>query len=109
MYGTHINRLEDLTRTQDLGHVLAAVRTDLFVSDAEFRARMDAILSMLKAAPPAPGAERVMVPGEIELANEASARTHGIALPSAIATQLAQFGELMAVPFPSPLEVSGRS
>jgi LDH2 family malate/lactate/ureidoglycolate dehydrogenase len=109
-FGTQINTLEDLTSTQNVGHVLAAVRTDLFVSDAEFRARMDAILSMLKAAPPAPGAERVLVPGEIELANEASARTHGIALPPAIATQLAEFGEPMGVPFPSPLEeVSARS
>jgi LDH2 family malate/lactate/ureidoglycolate dehydrogenase len=108
-YGTHLNTLEDLTRTQNLGHVLAAVRTDLFMSDAEFRGRMDAILGMLKSAPPAPGAERVLVPGEIELANEASARMHGIALPPSIATQLAQFGESVGAPFPSPLEVSARS
>ena len=38
---------------------------------------MDEILRMLKAAPPAPGARRVMVPGEIELANEARALDRG--------------------------------
>ena len=40
---------------QNVGHVLAAVRTDLFMTDDEFRERMDAILRMLKAAPAAPG------------------------------------------------------
>ena len=108
-FGTHINTLEDLTRVQNIGHVLAAVRTDLFVSDGEFRARMDAILKMLKAAPPAPGAQRILAPGEIELANETRGRTEGIPLATAIATQLSQFGEEVGVLFPSPLEVSTRS
>ncbi len=85
---------------QNVGHVFAAVRTDLFLSDGEFRARMDAILEMLKASPPAPGTERVLVPGEIELANEAQARAQGIALAAAIADQLARFGDELGVSLP---------
>jgi len=108
-FGTRLNTLEDLTSVQNVGHVLAAVRTDLFVSDAEFRSRMDEILRMLKATPPAPGARRVMAPGEIEQANEARALTEGIALAAAIAAQLTEFGNGLGVPFPSPVGVPARS
>jgi LDH2 family malate/lactate/ureidoglycolate dehydrogenase len=100
-FAAHVNTLDDLTSVQNVGHVLAAVRTDLFMTDEEFRQRMDAILGMLKASPPAPEAERVLVPGEIELANEARMREEGIELAPAIAAQLASFGETLGVPFPS--------
>ncbi len=54
-FASHLNTLENLAAVQNVGHVFAAVRTDLFVPEAEFRGRMDAILRMLKASPPAPG------------------------------------------------------
>ena len=108
-FGTHINTLEDLSSVQNVGHVLAAVRTNLFVSDGEFRERMDAILKMLKNSPPAPGAERVLAPGEIELENEVRARARGIEVAAAIAAQLARFGDELGIGFPAPLEVSARS
>ena len=108
-FGTRLNTLEDLTTVQNVGHVVAAVRTDLFVSDAEFRSRMDEILRSLKAAPAAPGTRQVMAPGEIERANEARALTEGIALADAIAAQLTEFGNALGVPFPSPVPVSARS
>jgi LDH2 family malate/lactate/ureidoglycolate dehydrogenase len=100
-FAGHLNTLEDLTSVQNVGHVLAAVRTDLFMSDAEFRQRMDAIIGMLKASPPAPGVERVLVPGEIELASEVRMREQGIELAPTIAAQLASLGETLGVPFPS--------
>jgi LDH2 family malate/lactate/ureidoglycolate dehydrogenase len=103
-FASELNTLEDLTVVQNVGHVLAAVRTDLFITDGEFRERMDAILRMLKAAPPAPGAaSRVLVPGEIELVNETRARREGIALPEAIARQLASLGDELGVTFPPPM------
>ena len=100
-FASHLNTLEDLTAVQNVGHVLAAVRTDLFMREDEFRQRMDAILVMLKGSPPAPDAERVLVPGEIELANESRLREQGIVLAPAIAAELARFGETLSVPFPS--------
>ena len=86
---------------QNVGHVLAAVRTDLFVSDTEFRQRMDEIVGMLKASPPGPGIERVLAPGEIELAHESRLRERGIPLPPAIVAQLAAYGDSLGVPFPA--------
>lgn len=106
-FASHLNTLENLAAVQNVGHVFAAVRTDLFVPQAEFTKRMDAILRMLKASPPAPdGTERVLVPGEIELANEAHNRAHGFLLAEPIAAQLAGLGEELGVSFPAPLASS---
>ena len=102
-FAEHINTLEDLGRVQNVGHVLAAVRTDLFVSELEFRRRMDSILGMLKASPPAPGAPgRVLVPGELELQHEEANRRDGIALARPVAAQLVALGKALDVPFPPP-------
>jgi LDH2 family malate/lactate/ureidoglycolate dehydrogenase len=101
-FALHLNTLEDLATEQNVGHVFAAVRTDLFVTGKQFRERMDAILRMLKASPAAPGGQRVLTPGEIEFANESRMRDEGIALPEAIAGQLLGLGEELDVTFPSP-------
>jgi LDH2 family malate/lactate/ureidoglycolate dehydrogenase len=109
-FASHLNTLEDLSTVQNVGHVLAAVRTDMFVSDRTFKERMDVILKMLKASPPAPGGPpRVLVPGEIEFAHECRARHQGITLPEPIAGQLAGLGEELAVRFPAPFAVDSPS
>lgn len=106
-FASHINTLENLSAVQNVGHVLAAIRTDLFLDDREFRARMDAILRMLKACPPAPGAgPRVLVPGELELAHERASRRDGISLAPPVAAQLVSLGGELEVPFPAPLAVA---
>ncbi len=102
-FASHLNTLENLGAVQNVGHVFAAIRTDLFLPDAEFRSRMDAILAMLKSAPPAAGCERVLVPGEIELAHERQHREQGIPLPPAIEAQLVDLGRQAGVAFPVPL------
>jgi LDH2 family malate/lactate/ureidoglycolate dehydrogenase len=101
-FALHLNTLENLAAEQNVGHVLAAVRTDLFVTASGFGERMDAILRMLRASPPAPGGERVLAPGEIESASESRIREEGISLPPAIARQLVSLGEELNVAFPSP-------
>ena len=102
-FASRINTLEDLTTVQNVGHMFAAMRTDLFVAEGQFTERMDTILRMLKSAPPAPGASRVLVPGEIELANESRMRTEGIPLATAIESQLERLGAELGVAFPSPM------
>jgi LDH2 family malate/lactate/ureidoglycolate dehydrogenase len=105
-FAEHLNTLENLDAVQNVGHVLAAARTDLFLPAEQFRTRMDAILRTLKASPPAPGNDRVLVPGEIELGHESLNRVHGVPLAAPIAAQLAALGDELAVPFPLPLTVS---
>ncbi|MPY90024.1 MAG: Ldh family oxidoreductase [Luteitalea sp.] len=105
-FALHLNTLENLATAQHVGHVLAAVRTDLFVTGGEFGERMDAILQMLKASPPVPGEQRVLVPGEIERAHELRHREQGITLAGPIAGQLARLGEELGVSVPCPRPVS---
>jgi LDH2 family malate/lactate/ureidoglycolate dehydrogenase len=102
-FASRINTLEDLTTVQNVGHVFAALRTDLFVAEAQFTERVDAILRMLKCAPSAPGVSRVLVPGEIELANEVRMRAEGIPLAAPIASQLETLGAELGVAFPAPI------
>jgi LDH2 family malate/lactate/ureidoglycolate dehydrogenase len=103
-FASQLRTLEDLSSVQNVGHVVVAVRTDLFLPADEFGARMDAILRMLKATPPAPGAgARVLVPGEIELANERHNTALGIELGAPIESQLGRLGDELGIPFPAPL------
>ncbi len=105
-FGSQLNTLENLAAVQNVGHVFAAVRPDLFIPRAEFAARMDAILRMLKASPPAPGVGRVLVPGELEMMNEIDNRAHGVHVDEPIATQLEDLARELGVPFPAPLASS---
>jgi LDH2 family malate/lactate/ureidoglycolate dehydrogenase len=50
-----------------------------------------------------PGVSRVLVPGEIELANESRMRAEGIPLAAAIASQLETLGAELGVRFPPPM------
>ena len=101
-FAEHLNTLEDLTSVQNVGHVFAAIRPDLFMAGNAFRERMDEILRMLKRSAPAPGNERVLVPGEIEMANERRHRRTGVPLRASVIAQLDALGQQLAVPFPDP-------
>lgn len=101
-FAVHLNTLEDLTSVQNVGHVFTAIRPDLFMPADAFRARMDEILRMLKHSPPAPGNERVLLPGEIEMANERQYRRTGVPLRPAVIAQLADLGHPLKVSFPDP-------
>lgn len=102
-FAAHINTLEDLSEPQNVGHAVAALRTDLFLPRDEFRARMDDILRQLRSSPPSPGAgPRVLVPGEIERAYERRHLEIGLALAPPVAAQLSRLGDELGVAFPSP-------
>jgi LDH2 family malate/lactate/ureidoglycolate dehydrogenase len=102
-FAHHLNTLENLTKVQNLGHTVAAVRTDLFMPAADFARRMEEILGMLRASPPAPGVERILVPGEIEAMEESRSRQFGVPLVPEVAAQLIAQGEEVGVPFPNAL------
>ena len=100
-FALHLNTLEDLKTEQNLGQVFVAVRTDLFLPAAEFASRMDEILKMLKACPPAPDVAGVLVPGELEFRMESQNRTNGIPLADEVVAQLAAFGAEVGADFPT--------
>ena len=103
-FAVHLNTLEDLTRQQNVGHVMTAMRADLFLSREAFRARMDEALRLLRNSPPAPGVERVLIPGELEATTEADNRARGVPLPPATAESLVALGQQTGAEFPAPVE-----
>ncbi len=100
-FATRLNTLENLDAEQNLGHVLAAIRIDLFLPAADFRSRMDEILRLLKTCPTAEGVDRVLAPGEIEIQREAENRRRGIAVAPEVAAQLRRLGDELGVAFPA--------
>ena len=101
----HLNTLENLDAEQNLGHAFYVMRTDLFQSTEDFARRMDEILDFLKSTTPAAGVERVLVPGEIESANEKRLRSEGVPLPREVCASLRALAEETHVHFPDPVSV----
>jgi LDH2 family malate/lactate/ureidoglycolate dehydrogenase len=100
-FALHLNTLENLHAVQNLGHVFAAFRTDLFLPQEEFLTRMDEVLAMLKSSAPALGVARVLAPGELELDTEARNWQMGLPLAEEVVRQLIDIGNQVSVEFPS--------
>jgi LDH2 family malate/lactate/ureidoglycolate dehydrogenase len=65
-------------RAQDVGHFFLAMKPDLFVSESDYRARIDTLIERMKSAPLAEGFAEVLVPGEPEDRYAAARRVSGI-------------------------------
>jgi LDH2 family malate/lactate/ureidoglycolate dehydrogenase len=65
-------------RPQDVGHFFLAMRPDLFMTEGQFRARMDTLIERCRAVPKAEGFDEILIPGEPEARLEAKHRKSGI-------------------------------
>jgi LDH2 family malate/lactate/ureidoglycolate dehydrogenase len=65
-------------RPQDVGHFFLAMKPNLFVSEDDYRKRMDTLIERVRAAPTAEGFGEVLLPGEPEDRFEATRRKAGI-------------------------------
>ena len=61
-------------------HFVAAYSIEAFTDPDEFKRTMDEFLRTMKATPPAPGHDRVLVPGQVEAEEEIERKAHGIPL-----------------------------
>ena len=92
-FGTHIKRMYDhFGEPQRVAHLLLALDPARFVPLEAFTARVAAMVAELKATPPAPGFEEVLLPGEPEARAEATRRQHGIPLERAVLDDLLALG-----------------
>ncbi|KRE18241.1 hydroxyacid dehydrogenase [Bosea sp. Root381] len=95
------NQYADEDRPQDVGHLFIALRPDLAVSAADYRARMDALASRAKACPPVePGAE-ILFPGEPEARLAARRQREGIPLSAEDRAGLAQAAAKFGLTLPA--------
>ncbi len=93
----------DYEHPQNVGYFLVVIDPDKFLPREQFLERVDDMLDEFRACPPAPGVERVYIPGEIEAAKRAVSLEKGIELSDAVANELRSVGESYGVDFIRPL------
>jgi len=76
--GAVADQYKAFDRPQDVGHFFLAMKPNLFVTEDDYRARIDTLIERMKASPPAEGFTEVLVPGEPEDRIEAERRRAGI-------------------------------
>jgi ureidoglycolate dehydrogenase (NAD+) len=75
------------------GHAFIAIDIAQMMPLGEFKTRMDAMIREVKAAPLARGAERIYLPGEMELERRDVALVEGIVLPPDVVASLRGLAE----------------
>ena len=83
-----------------LGHFFGAMRVDAFRPANEFKMHMDNWIQRFRSATPAPGHERVLIPGDPEREMEAIRMQEGIPLVDSVVSDLQQVAEKLAVIWP---------
>lgn len=76
--GDVADQYKDFDRPQNVGHLVLALRRDLFMPGAEFEARMDTLAERIHRNPPQEGVSAVLMPGEVEQGIEEERRASGI-------------------------------
>jgi len=100
-FSTSIRGLyQSLTEPQGVSHIFAALRVESFIPLDDFKQRMDTMISLIKACPRAPDAERVYVAGEIEDEMEARRRRDGIPVNDVLQAELNTLAQELGVASP---------
>lgn len=86
--------------TFSTGHFFLAIQIEAFRPLGAFGEMMDAMIRTLRDAEPAPGAERVYVHGEKELAAERDHLAYGIPLHPSVIDTLRTLGRELEIEFP---------
>ena len=80
-FGPHIGNLfNDMSKTQDVGHVFTVIDPELFTGREVFIERVEQMLAEIRALPRTPGTAEIFAPGEIELGRKADRMENGIEL-----------------------------
>jgi L-2-hydroxycarboxylate dehydrogenase (NAD+) len=82
-----------------IGHFFGAMRIDAFRPAADFKKDMDQWIQAFKHATPIDKNEKVIIPGEPEIAIEKERRKNGIPLEDAVVKDLMELGEKFDVAF----------
>jgi LDH2 family malate/lactate/ureidoglycolate dehydrogenase len=83
----------DSPNPTDEGHAFIAIDISQMMPIDLFKGRMDGMIREIKAAPLAKGADRIYLPGEIELEKRDAALVEGIALPADVVASLRALAE----------------
>jgi LDH2 family malate/lactate/ureidoglycolate dehydrogenase len=95
-------------RQLDVGHQLIALDPARLLPIDQFKARMDALIREVKAAPTLPGFAEVMLPGEPEARRAEERLAHGIPLDREVYDALVEVGRELGVPFDATMPAPSR-
>ncbi len=84
---------------EEVAHTVAAYNIDAFIDVPTFKAQMDEWLQTLKDTPPAPGADRVLVAGQMEWEAEQDRKANGIPLHPDVIQWFRDTCAEMGIPF----------
>ncbi len=82
-----------------LGHFFGAMRVDAFRPAEEFKQHMDQWIVRFRNAKPAPGHDKVLIPGDPEREMETLRSVEGIPLPESLVKELKEIGDKFGVKF----------
>jgi len=100
-FGTHIADFYlQADQPEDVGHFFVALDVSRFMPLPLFLARVEQMVSEIRACQPAEGVARIYVPGEIEAETAARRRREGIPLPADMVRDLRALAEELGEPFP---------
>lgn len=84
-----------------IGHFLGAMRVDAFRPADDFKQHMDKWIRRFRSATPAPGHEKVLIPGDPEREMESERLANGIPLLEPVVKDLEDLAAKLGVEFPS--------
>ncbi len=97
-FSTQVKTLyNQIESPSEVAHTCAAIRINAFLPLAQFRRRMDHLIDLMHLCPPAPGVQRIFVPGEIEHETEQRRRAEGIPLNAELLAELKTLGRDLKV------------
>jgi LDH2 family malate/lactate/ureidoglycolate dehydrogenase len=100
-FSTHVKTLyQNLDSPSHVAHSFAALRIDGFMPVAEFRKRVDEMIDLMHLCPPAPGVDRIYVPGEIEYETERRRKAEGIPINTTLKDELSALAAKLGVSSP---------
>ncbi|MEL6535509.1 MAG: Ldh family oxidoreductase [Bacteroidota bacterium] len=85
---------------EGLGHFLGAMRVDAFRPLEEWQQHMDNWIERFRNSTPAPGQDRVLIPGDPEREMEAQREKEGIPLLDAVVKDLTEVGKKFGIELP---------
>ena len=90
-------------KPQDVGHAFLAIDVERMMPLANFKDRVAATLTGMRAVTRRPGVDRIYAPGDIERDAEVHRRAHGCPLTMDIIDSLSVLADQAGVEMPKPV------
>lgn len=102
-FSHQVKEIGDYSGRSRVTHFLLAINIEALLPLAAFRASVEGLVRVLRAAPRAAGAERIWMPGEMEHERERERRERGIPLSPERLKEMGEIAQRLGVPLPEAI------